>query len=121
MNQRASGETVKVEPTYISTDNARPCVICAKPTHLVREGLPRHQDCESQAPILYYWANNRRGAGVTGCVRANPVDFTRSAYRKGWRWLRVESEGIEVGGIFDHADTHKRSWWADDSDGQEPS
>lgn len=63
-----------------------------------------------------FWGHNRVGTSVTGRIGDKAVStFVASCYRRRWRDLRVERDGVEVGHIGAHPDSGKRVWWAESS------
>lgn len=40
------------------------------------------------------------------------MTWIEARYRSGWRELTVRCAGVEVGGIAQHPETGRRSWWA---------
>lgn len=68
---------------------------------------------ESNDPDVTFTGHNRDGTAVTGRLNTDVSRFVEDRYNKGWRDLVVRFlDGEEAGGIYDHPDTGRRTWWS---------
>lgn len=64
-----------------------------------------------------YRGVDKRGRHVVGRA-SDVVEFVEGRFTARWKWLSVERDGEEIGGIVDDEDTGQRVWWvADDEEG----
>lgn len=68
--------------------------------------------------IVNYHGFNRRGVYEGGQLVAvdDVAEFVRARYEQGWRVLDVfasDGDFHRVGGIQDHPDTARRTWWGE--------
>jgi hypothetical protein len=65
----------------------------------------------------YVWQGvNRSGtASCGGGIATTPelAAIVEDRFRTGWRWLKVERDGILVAAIERNPSTGRRSWWAE--------